>query len=158
MGKVPTFGKNKHFYFQFILLSVVVESMSKSAFLSMLKSSSEKPKSKDQPNGKVCGLNKKSHACVELNLIRFKFPPWRDNEADVSSVSSSSSLSDSITKLTFWALVLRQSQWRFGSLTNRNAWFVTSFLNLTTPFALYQLKIASSWGNQTFCFIFDWKT
>lgn len=57
-GKVSTFGENKQLIFQCIFFSVVVESMSKSAFLDMLKSSSEKPKSKDQPNMKVCGLNK----------------------------------------------------------------------------------------------------
>ena len=46
---------------------------------------------------------------ISNKLIRVKLPPRRDNEDDVLSVSSSSSLSDHITKLTFRALVLHQT-------------------------------------------------
>ena len=39
-------------------------------------------------------------------------PPWRDTEADVSSVRPSSSLSDWITKLTFRASFAPRKSWR----------------------------------------------
>ena len=40
--------------------------------------------------------------------MKVKLLPWRDNEADVSSVRPSSSLSDKITKMTFRALARRR--------------------------------------------------
>lgn len=53
--------------------SKVVESMSKSAFLSMLKSSSEKPKSKDQPNMKASDLTSVESAPSTWNILRDDF-------------------------------------------------------------------------------------
>ena len=46
-------------------------------------------------------------SCYTPNL-KIKFPSCRDKEADVSIVSPSASLSDSITKMTFRALALRR--------------------------------------------------
>ena len=45
---------------------------------------------------------------VSNKLLRIKSTPWRDSEADVSSVSPSSSVSDQITKMTFRALAFRR--------------------------------------------------
>ncbi|XP_029180012.2 RRP15-like protein [Acropora millepora] len=53
--------------------SKVVESMSKSAFLSMLKSSSEKPKSKDQPNMKASDVTSVESAPSTWNILRDDF-------------------------------------------------------------------------------------
>ena len=45
---------------------------------------------------------------LSKRLASVKFSPWRDNEADVSSIRPSSPLSDYVTKMTFLALALRR--------------------------------------------------
>ena len=92
------------------------------------------------------------HGCVNCNppwsnkLFRVKFPPQIHNEAVVLSVSPSPSLSDKITKLRFWALVLRR---HLPSLSDKitKLTFPTLALRRHSPIRLW------SWGFQRWAFV-----